>query len=195
MDVLFRTDVLYVATTTSIGISVIPLLVLVVFRPDAKAALWMVAIAFLSSVVVGDALQRIDREAGLSDGAWLNTYVWPPVMFALLTRALLPTILWWLALGAIAFAAWLAFQGPLDHPEWTVTVVGSVIVLSFYLFAGPDDLAPTLVTFCTLASLCYVLYALTFRSYPVATGWWYGYQLSRLGAFGLFARAAWRANA
>jgi hypothetical protein len=194
MDVLLRTDVLYAASTASIGISVIPLLVLVVLRPDAKAAFWIVAIAFLSSVVVGDFVQRIDVETGATDGAWLNTFVWPPIMFALLARALLPTILWWLALGAIAFAAWLSFQGPLDHPEWTVTVVGSVIVLSFYLFAGLDDLAPTLVTFCVLGSLCYVLYALTFRNYPVATGWWYAYQTARLAAFGLFARAAWRAT-
>jgi hypothetical protein len=193
MDFLTDHTVLHAATTASIGMSLIPLLVLVVLRPEAKAVFWIVAIAFLTSVVVGDVVQRIDREAGLSDGAWLNTFVWPPVMFALLTRALLPTILWWLALGAIAFAAWLAFQGPLDHPEWTVTVVGSVIVLSFYLFAGPDDLAPTLVTFCVAASLCWVLYALTFRNYPVATGWWYAYQTARLGAFGLFARAAWRA--
>jgi hypothetical protein len=195
MDFLADRNVLYAATTASIVMSVIPLLVLVVLRPDARAVFWIVAIAFLSSVVVGDVVQRIDREAGLSDGAWLNTYVWPPVMFALLTRALLPTILWWLALGVIAFAAWLAFQGPLDHPEWTVTVVGSLIVLSFYLFAGPDDLSATLITFCLLASLCYVLYALTFRNYPIATGWWYGYQTARLAAFALFARAAWRADA
>jgi hypothetical protein len=118
-------------------------------------------------------------------------------MFAVIAGVVIrDQVRWWLAIAVIALAAWVDARGGVGHPGWMATVAGMAIVVgALYLAREPGPLTVPLLVFYGLGSLLYLGYALLWERYYVSTSFWYAYQGARLGAFGLFARAAWRADA
>jgi hypothetical protein len=194
--VIFDPLVIDVVSTATFWLALGPITYLVLARKDVGFAFWVFAVAYLTSLG-GDAIGTLDRFAGLSEGRWLNTHVWPPVMFAVIAGVVIrDQVRWWLAIAVIALAAWVDARGGVGHPGWMATVAGMAIVVgALYLAREPGPLTVPLLVFYGLGSLLYLGYALLWERYYVSTSFWYAYQGARLGAFGLFARAAWRADA
>lgn len=193
MDFLFDPGTLTVATTISFLVSPLPIIALVVFWPKAKPVFWIVAAGFFTSLIPGDSLQRIDVTLELSEGRWLNTYVWPPVQFAVFARAVVEsTLMWWAVAAVLAAIATVQLSGPIAGPELIATIVGMVVVVGF-TFAGDDGpLDVPILVYCGLGSVLWLLYAANYESYRVSTSWWYAYQVARVSAIALFIRAAHR---
>jgi hypothetical protein len=127
---------------------------------------------------------------GLSGHAtWAVSYVLAPVQVGTILWALgstrLPFALFGLALGQVVF-------GDLSQPDVVVTVAGSVAVL---WLARDTALAWPLFAYFGAGTVCYLMMAARIDDYGAFMLFWYAYQGARLGAFGLFARAAWRADA
>lgn len=190
---LYDSRVIDVVSSATFWLALGPIAWLVLARREVGVVFWIFAVGFLSSLL-GDAIGTMDKVAGMSEGRWLNTYLWPPVMFAILARAVIADPLrWWLAVAVIGLVAWLDLRAGIDGAAWLATAVGAVIVC-FALWRAPDPspLHNALVVLCGVGSILYCAYAITWESYYVSTAWWYAYQGSRLAAFGLFGRAVWR---
>jgi hypothetical protein len=155
------------------------------------AAFWVCAWGFLVSVFA-------DVAAGLMTGpqTWMVAHVYPAPQLALFA----------IAAGAgtretLAFGAWLIVAvatslavAPLDRPEYLVTALGSVAVCYFAL-SQPTPLRASLLTYCGLGTALYLAMIARVDDCAAFMPWWTAYQGARLTAFGLFARAAWRADA
>lgn len=193
MDFLFDLGTLSVATTLSILVSPLPIIALVALWPKAKPLFWLVAVGFFTSLIPGDSLQRLDVALELSEGRWLNTYVWPPIQFAVFARAVVEsTLIWWAVAAVLAAIATVQLSGPIVGPELIATIVGMVVVVGFTLAGDGGSLDIPILVYCGLGSVLWLLYAANYESYRVSTAWWYAYQVARFGAFALFIRSAHR---
>lgn len=153
-----------------------PILFLLAFRRDAGAAYWLVALAFAVSWFA-------DFGAVLLGGSGALLFVYPALQIGLVGAAFGAP---WLLLVLLAVAA-VEILGPMDAPVW-VTLVGSMAVV---WMAADTRLAPTIMVYFGLGTALWLLMAEDVWSERFLA-WWYGYQSSRLLAFGLFGRAAWR---
>jgi len=143
--------------------------------------MWMLALAFAVSAPA-------DEIAEAMGGSWAVTHVYTPVQLGL--------FVW--AVGAPWFAALLLFGSlaqamftDLGSPEVLVTAVGGAGVLAL---AMRHEYAPIIGLYVGVAGTLYVLMARDIWSAHFMALWW-PYQASRLTAFGLFGRAAWRRDA
>lgn len=159
--------------------ALIPMALLLAFWRNADAPYWLVAAGFAVSFVA-------DSISLVFDGTWALYHVYPALQLGLFALAF--GVRWALPL-LVAVAAFQVFATPLAGPDVTVTLIGSVIVL--YL-ARDHPLAWSMVAYCGLASVFYLLMVENLWAERFMT-WWLGYQASRLLAFALFGRAAWRA--
>jgi hypothetical protein len=159
----------------------LPLLGLLALRRDAPPAYWLVALGFSVSFFA-------DSVTVLLGGSWALTYVYPALQLGVFGWAFGSRGLVWALLGLTA--AQIVFT-PLAGPEMIVTVAGSAAVL---WLAQTHRLFASMVAYCFAGTALYLLLVLEVWR-PQYMTLWYAYQTSRLAAFGLFARAAWRANA
>jgi hypothetical protein len=135
---------------------------------------WLVALAFATAVVH-------DGFAFVTGGSWEGVAYWMLAQFTLLILAFG---------GMVVAAAYLALSALvwLAGPE-VIATLGAGIVL---LLSLNHRLAWAMLIYCGLGTLAYLAMAAEWQG--VFMPWWGAYQTARLGAFGLFARAAWRAT-
>jgi hypothetical protein len=136
---------------------------------------WLVAAAFATAFVH-------ESYAIVTGGSWEGVAVWTLAQFGLLLLAFGGPVVM-LAYVVAAWGLWLA------GPE-VLAALGSIIVL---LLAKNHRLAWSMFVYCGFGTLAYLAMAAEWQG--VFMPWWWAYQSARLAAFGLFARAAWRANA
>lgn len=157
--------------------ALVPLLALVLFKRDAPAPYWLVALGFSVSWFA-------DSAAVYMEGMTVTRY-YPAVQLGLFGMAFRA---YWLAPVLIVLAVLVG--APTAGPEFVVTALGSIAVL---WLAVNHELRWSMLAYCGAASAFYVAFAT-----EVATGrfmmLWYPYQVSRLAGFGLFLGAAyhWR---
>jgi len=151
-----------------------PAVVLIVRRREHPATYWLVALAFATAVVH-------DGVAFVTGGSWEGVAYWMLAQFTLLILAFG---------GMVVAAAYLALSALvwLAGPE-VIATLGAGIVL---LLSLNHRLAWAMLIYCGLGTLAYLAMAAEWQG--VFMPWWGAYQTARLGAFGLFARAAWRAT-
>lgn len=143
--------------------ALLPLAVLLVVRPQ-KAGYWLVATGFAVSFIADIvALQVPDP--------WAVTEWFPAGQLALIGSGLGS------ALAPLAVAMLLI----LPVPSVAVLVLGSIAVL---IVSRGHELQPTMLAYCFAGTVFFMLFA-EHRIMP----WWYGYQGSRLLAYGLFTRS------
>jgi hypothetical protein len=152
-----------------------PAAVLIVRRREHPAVYWLVALAFATAVVH-------DGFAFVTGGSWEGVAYWMLAQFGLLLLAF-GGVLVALAYVVASCGLWLA------GPE-VIAILGTAAVLGLSV---RHELAWAMLIYCGLGTLAYLAMAAEWQG--VFMPWWGAYQTARLGAFGLFARAAWRANA
>lgn len=156
--------------------ALVPLLALLLFKRDAPATYWLVALGFSVSWFA-------DSAADLLGGSMVVTRYYPAVQLGLFGMAFRA---YWLPLAVVGLA--LIVPTPASGPEFIVTAFGSVAVL---WLAVSHDLRWSMLAYCGAASAFYIAFAT-----EVATGkfmmLWYPYQVSRLAGFGLFLGSAFK---
>lgn len=147
---------------------------------------WLVAVAFATSFIA-DSLRSITGIPFVAQPYYL------PLQFALFALAVSVGRPWLgdaIATLAVVGAAASALL-PMGPDVW-VRVVGSIIVLAL---AKDTSLAWPMFAYCGLGTAFYLWMLTHGADVDAARPWWYAYQASRLTAFGLFGRAAWRRDA
>jgi hypothetical protein len=154
-------------------IALAPVAALARRRPEG-ATYVLVALAFGTAFVH-------ESWAQLNGGSWEGVAYWMLAQFTLLILAFG---------GMVVAAAYLALSALvwLAGPE-VIATLGAGIVL---LLSLNHRLAWAMLIYCGLGTLAYLAMAAEWQG--VFMPWWGAYQTARLGAFGLFARAAWRAT-
>jgi hypothetical protein len=152
-----------------------------------EGAWWLCALAFLVSAPADIASLMLRGEE-----TWIPTHFYPLPQLGLFAWAALSSglVFVWSTLGMV----WATSLGitPLTEPEWGLTVGGGIVVA---VAGWRSALRWPIAVYCGVASLLYLGMIRQWQDHGVFMPWWYAYQTARLGAFGLFARAAWRANA
>lgn len=157
-----------------------PLLYLLLFRRSAGRPYRYVAAGFAVSWLA-------DLGASMLGGSQALTFVYPALQFGLFADGFGAS---WITWPLLAITAAVVLGTPLAEPEVWVTLTGSMAVL--YLSAG-KPLGPSMIVFCGIATVIYVLGIVpNAQNQEGFMPWWYGYQGSRLLAFGLFILTAHR---
>lgn len=153
--------------------SIAPLLLLLAFRRDVGAAYWFVALGFAVSFFMD-----------MTD-SWAVSHVLPAIQLGFFAWAFGAA---WVMPVLVTLAAVQIIGTDLSGPDIYVTLVGSMLVVHA---AVGHPLLPAMLAYCGVATILYVLMVgELFR--PAFMPLWYGYQGSRLLAFGLFIGAAHR---
>lgn len=157
-----------------------PLVFLLLFRREAPVRYWLVALGFSVSVFA-------DFGALLLDHSPVLYYVFPVLQFGLFAWALGAP--WVLAVLTVIAGAQIVGTD-LAGPDRILSLVGSAAVLAL-AWRSDTPLIPSLVAYCGLGTAFYLLMTVDIWANRFMV-WWYGYQGSRLLAFGLFGWLAWK---
>lgn len=149
----------------------IPLGAVMLWRPPVPY--WLIACGFGMSWV-GDTIML---ETG---GSWAYGYVWLPIQIGLILLALAAT---WAMRAAVTVGVALLTVLSVAHarPDIVLTVVGSVWIL----WQAHGRVTPSLYVYFGLGTVLYLLMLGADNILPA----WYGYQASRLVAYGAFCWA------
>jgi hypothetical protein len=162
---------------------------LLAFVPAAVLALfgsrdgrhWMIAAAFALSAIADLVALNLTGTR-----TWAVYYALSPAQFGLVLWALGRPSLGALLVGlSIGQAVTADFAGP----DIVGTVAGSVFVL---VVAKDTRMWAPMLVYCGFGTVFYLLMVARIDDYAAFMPWWAAYQASRLTAFGLFGRAAWR---
>jgi hypothetical protein len=168
----------------------VPLALMFLLRVSGRkfpAVFWIVAIAFAVSFIA-DTVRKV------TGVPFIARPYYPPIQFALFALAVSIGRRWLGdAVALLAVSAVIASPLLLAGLDVWVRGLGAVIVLGL-MALHETPLVWTLIVYCGFATAFWLWMQQYGTDYYAARPWWYAYQGARLAAFGLFARAAWRAN-